>query len=100
MTQPIAIDIPHQLGRDGARTRIEQGTGRLAEFIPGGMITEQRWEGDTLHLAVEALGQRVVSRIAVEEARVHAEFDLPPMLALFAEKIRAKLARDVPKLLE
>ncbi|HWK35407.1 polyhydroxyalkanoic acid system family protein [Sphingomonas sp.] len=100
MTQPISIDIPHTLGRDGARARIEQGTGKLAEFVPGGAITEQRWDGDTLHLTVEALGQRVASRIAVAEATLHAEFDLPPMLALFADRIRDKLARDVPTLLE
>lgn len=100
MTAPLAIDVPHKLGRERARARIERGTARLADFVPGGTITEQRWDGDTLHLTVEALGQRVASRIAVAEAVLHAEFDLPPMLALFADRIRDKLARDVPRLLE
>lgn len=97
---PIEIDLPHKLGRAGARARIESGMGRLASFVPGGTVTEQRWAGDTLHLAIEAMGQRVTSRLTVEEDKVHAVFELPPFLALFADQVRAKLQKDAPKLLE
>jgi hypothetical protein len=100
MTAPIELDLPHKLGRDTARARIEGGMGKLASFIPGGNITDQRWDGDTLYLAVEAMGQRVATRLTVMDDKVHAVFDLPPFLALFADKIRAKLAKDGPKLLE
>ncbi len=100
MTQPIEVDIPHKLGIATARERIAKGTGKLADFIPGGNVTEQRWDGDTLHLTVEAMGQRVTSRIAVFDHHLHATFNLPPFLALFADKIRAKLAKDGPKLLQ
>ena len=62
MTQPIELDLPHKLGRDRARARIEGGVGKLASFVPGGTIAEHHWEGDTLHLAVEAMGQRVATR--------------------------------------
>ena len=94
MTAPIAVDIPHTLGAAAARARIERGTGKLAEFVPGGVITEQRWEGDTFHMTVEALGQRAAARIEGLETRLHAVFDLPPLLALFGERIRARLAKD------
>jgi hypothetical protein len=100
MTPPIEVDLPHKLGREAARARIEGGFGRLASFVPGGTITEKRWDGDTLHLTVEAMGQRVGARLTVFDAHVHASFDLPPFLALFADKLRAKLAKDGPKLLE
>ncbi len=100
MTAPIEVDLPHKLGRAGARTRIDGGFGRLASFIPGGSVTEKRWDGDTLHFTVEAMGQRVGAQLTVFDAHVHAAFDLPPFLALFADKIRAKLAKDGPKLLE
>ena len=100
MTTSIEIDLPHKLGREAARARIEGGIGKLASFVPGGTITEQRWDGDTLALAVEAMGQRVASRLTVLDDKVHAVFDLPPFLALFAERIREKLAKDGPKLLE
>jgi len=97
---PIEIDLPHKLGRAAARARIEAGMGKLASFIPGGTVTEQRWDGDTLHLTVEAMAQRVGARLTVLDDKVHAVFDLPPFLALFADKIRAKLQKDAPKLLE
>jgi hypothetical protein len=100
MTKPIEVDIPHKLGKAGARARIEHGTSKLADFIPGGAVTQQRWEGDTFHMTVEALGQRVAARIEVQEAKLHAIFDLPPLLAMFGEKIRAKLQKDGGKLLE
>lgn len=100
MTQPIELDLPHKLGRDAARARIEGGIGKLASFVPGGTITDQRWDGDTLNLAVEAMGQRVTSRLTVMDDKVHAVFELPPFLALFADKIRDKLAKDGPKMLE
>ena len=100
MSQPIEVDIPHKLGREGARTRIAGGIGKLAGFVPGGAVTEHRWEGDVLHLTVEAMGQRIGSRIDVRETNVHATFDLPPFLAMFANKIRDKLKKDAPKLLE
>jgi len=100
MADPISVDIPHKLGLAGARARIEKGVGKLASFIPGASVTEHRWDGDILLFTVEAMGQRVASRVEVLENRIRASFDLPPMLHLFAGKIREKLAKDGPKLLE
>lgn len=100
MSQPIEVNLPHQLGKEGARQRITGGFGRIAGFVPGGSVTEHRWEGDTLFFTVEGLGQRVGVKLDVEEANVHAVFELPAMLALFADQIRAKLQKDGPKLLE
>lgn len=100
MTAPIEIDVPHKLGTAQAKTRIGGGFGKLADFVPGGAVTEHRWEGDTLHFTVEGLGQRVGVRLEVAETNVHAVFDLPPMLGMFADRIRAKLQKEAPRLLE
>ena len=99
MADPVIVDIPHKLGRETARARIAGGVGKIAEIGPGGGHVEQRWEGDTLHFTVSAMGQQVASRLQVFEDKVHAEVDLPPMLALFASKIRDKLAEKGTKLL-
>ena len=99
MADPVAVDIPHKLGREAARGRIAGGVGKLADMFPGGGHVEQRWEGDTLHFTVSAMGQKIASRLEVFEDKVHAEVDLPPMLALFASKIREKLAEKGTKLL-
>jgi hypothetical protein len=65
MADPVVVDIPHKLGRDAARARIAGGVGKIAEIVPGGGHVEQRWEGDTLHFTVSAMGQQVASRLQV-----------------------------------
>ena len=100
MAQPVTVDIPHKLGRDGARARLAGGVGKIGSMFPGGGTVDERWDGDTLHFTVSAMGQTVASRLEVFEERVHAEVDLPPMLSLFAGKIREKLLKEAPKLLE
>nr|WP_295666334.1 polyhydroxyalkanoic acid system family protein [Sphingomonas sp.] len=100
MSEPITIDIPHQQGREGVRAKLDRGVGKIAGVVPGGVVADHRWEGDTLHFTIEGMGQRVASRVEIFEEKVHAVIDLPPFLALFADKIRQKLAREAPKLLE
>lgn len=100
MAEPVIVDIPHKLGREGARARLAKGVGKIGEMFPGGGTVQESWQGDTLHFTVTAMGQSVASRLQVFDDRVHAEVDLPPMLALFAGKIREKLEKEAPKLLE
>ena len=100
MPEPIALDIPHKLGRDAAKARLGGSIGKLATMFPGGGTVEHRWDGDTMHFTVNAMGQRVASKLDVFDDKVHAEVDLPPFLALFANKIREKLRQEAPKLLE
>jgi hypothetical protein len=100
MADPVVLDIPHKLGRAAARSRIAGGVGKLADLFPGGGQVEQRWDGDTLHFTVSAMGQKVASRLDVLDDKVHAEVHLPPMLALFAGKVRDKLMEKGGKLLK
>lgn len=100
MTQPIELDIPHQLGKEAAHARVENGFKGIADLIPGGRVTQHRWTGDTLEFTVEGMGQRIATRLEVFADKVHAAVDLPPLLSLFAEPLRAKLAKEAPKMLE
>ncbi len=100
MSKPVEVDIPHQLGKDAARARIDGGIGQLAGLFPGGAAVDHRWEGDTMHFTVAAMGQRVACRLDVEDTKVHAAIDLPPFLGLLADKIRAKLVKIGPALLK
>jgi hypothetical protein len=99
MTEPITVDVPHKLGLAEARRRVEGGIGTVAGWIPGGAMTDHRWDGDVLHFTVTAMGQKISSKLDVRNDRVVATIDLPPFLALFAEKLKAKLAKEAPKLL-
>lgn len=100
MSAPIEVDVPHSLGTAHAKERIGSSFSKLADFVPGGAVTDHRWAGDTLHFTVEGLGQRVAVRLDVAATNVHATFELPAFLAMFSDKIRAKLQKEAPKLLE
>ncbi len=100
MSDPITVEVPHKLGLVEARRRVDAGIDKLSGWFPGGAAVEHQWTGDVLHFTVTAMGQRVASSLDVRDDRVVATVDLPPFLALFAERIRAKLAKEAPKLLE
>ena len=100
MTNPITVDIPHKLGRVGARARLESRIDTLVEMFPGGGTVTHHWEGDTMIFNIQAMGQSIASRLDVHDSHVHAVINLPPLLSLFAERIRAKFQKQVPKLLE
>ncbi|URW75331.1 polyhydroxyalkanoic acid system family protein [Sphingomonas donggukensis] len=100
MTDPVEVDIPHKLGREAAKTKIAAGIGKLESYIPGGSVTDNRWEGDRLSFTVSALGQKAHATVDVLEDKAHLAVMLPPMLSLFAGKVREMLGREGPKLLK
>ncbi|MDR6126447.1 hypothetical protein QE361_003282 [Sphingomonas sp. SORGH_AS802] len=100
MGTPIAIDIPHSLGKDGVRQRLDGGISRITEKIPGGGVVQHRWEGDTMHFTVTAMGQSIASTATVFADKVHAVVDLPAFLGLFAGKVKEMIEREAPKLLK
>jgi len=104
MARPITVNIPHSLGKDEARRRIEQGFGRLQQQMSGGfagMIKfTERWEGDRLVFEGGGLGQKVTGRLDVLADSVRVEVDLPEMLAAIADRIVGALQKEGQKLLE
>lgn len=100
MGTPIAIDIPHSLGKEGVRQRLDGGISRITEKIPGGGVVQHRWEGDTMHFTVTAMGQSIASTATVFADKVHAVVDLPAFLGLFAGKVKEMIEREAPKLLK
>jgi Putative polyhydroxyalkanoic acid system protein (PHA_gran_rgn) len=91
MERPIDVDLPHQLGKAEAHRRIAANIGKLEKQIPGGADVESRWEGETLHLHIGAMGQVATAEIRPDEKVVHCRIGLPGMLALFAGPIEAAL---------
>ncbi|TCQ10897.1 polyhydroxyalkanoic acid system family protein [Sphingomonas sp. PP-CC-3A-396] len=99
MATPVTVDIPHQLGKAAVRARLDGGIDKISASIPGGSVTDHRWEGDTLHFTVKAMGQTIASAVTVYETNVHAVVDLPGILGLFASKIQEYIGKEAPKLL-
>ncbi|PWG02288.1 polyhydroxyalkanoic acid system family protein [Sphingosinicella humi] len=101
MSQPIVINLPHNLGAEEAKRRMQGGIGRLKDHIPGGAAdVRSSWEGDRMHLDVRALGQEVTGHIDVMDTKVRLEFTLPAVLALFAGTIEGLLTDKGTELLE
>jgi hypothetical protein len=99
MAEPVIANIPHQLGREEARRRMEKGIGEFGDIIPGGVVSNENWQEDCLSVTIEALGQRLACQFDVQDTAVVATFDLPLILAPFADAIRRKLGEYGPKLL-
>ena len=100
MTQPIEVDLPHQLGKDEARRRIASNVDKLSEHIPGGAQVQSGWTGDQLNLDVAAMGQSVAATIDVQDTKVRLKVLLPPMLGMFSGMIQAALQKKGSVLLE
>jgi len=100
MTQPIDVDLPHNLGKDEARRRIANNIHKLQEHIPGGANVQSGWAGDQLNLQIAAMGESVNASIDVMETKVHLKVLLPGMLGMFSGMIQTALQRKGSVLLE
>ncbi|MGU3540051.1 polyhydroxyalkanoic acid system family protein [Methylobacterium sp. A54F] len=96
MAKPLIVDIPHDLGREEARRRIETGVeqGRALLAKSGVTIANLAWTGDRLDFDLSALTQRVDGQIDVGADSVRVEVRLPLLLALFADKIKKSLGNE------
>jgi hypothetical protein len=98
------VNIPHQLGKQEARRRIDEGFGRMRQQMTaglGGMLTfHEQWEGDRLHFEGSGLGQKLTGRLDVRADSVEMQLDLPEMLAAIADLITGRIRQEGQKLLE
>jgi Putative polyhydroxyalkanoic acid system protein (PHA_gran_rgn) len=85
MSAPLVVSIPHRLGREEARRRLQAGLSRAAASLPILKVDEERWDGDRMSFRVRALGQAAAGHVDVEDAHVRVEVTLPWLLQRFAE---------------
>jgi hypothetical protein len=101
MNKPIVIDLPHRLGAEEAKRRMQGGIGKLKDHIPGGGTqVESSWQDNRMNLRVQAMGQEVAGHIDVHETKVTLELMLPAFLAMFAGPIEAMLRNRGTEMLE
>lgn len=101
MAVPVIIDVPHKLGRDGARERLRTRFAELGGHMPGGVgEVKASWPGDyEMALEIGAMGQMIPARLEVMDACVRVHVSLPPMLAYFSGIIGAAVREQGTKLL-
>ena len=100
MSNPIVVDLPHKLGAEEARRRIERNLGKLTDHIPGGARVGSRWTGNRLDLDIDAMGQQVAAEIDIQESIVRIKMTLPPALAFFTGMLEPLIRRKGAEMLE
>jgi hypothetical protein len=101
MSRPVTVTLPHQLGVEEAKRRIEQGFGQLEAQIGGGLgKTTKHWEGDRMRFSTSMLGQAISGRLDVLSDAVRVEIDLPEILAMIANTIKGRVQKQGQLLLE
>jgi hypothetical protein len=102
MATPISITIPHRLGVDEAKRRIERGWGDLQDQIAVVRIaqTHKAWDGDVMRFVMNLAGQSLTGRLSVLADAVHMEIDLPGILGAIANTIKGRLQKKGRLLLE
>lgn len=102
MAKPLTITIPHQLGKDQARARIESGFGRIEQQFAGGgqAKVEKSWDGDRMIFTAVAMGQTINGTLDVLDDAVRLDIALPGFLAMFAGKVKDKVQDEARLLLK
>jgi hypothetical protein len=94
MSQPLMVSIPHRLGRQEAKRRLDGGIARLSSELSAFVTTlDYGWHGDILNLNAQAMRQTITGRVEVMDDAVRIEIDLPWLLRLLGNMI-GKQARD------
>lgn len=95
MTTPISINIPHQLGVEEAKRRIERGWGDLQNQIAAVRIAQadKNWDGDVMRFGMRVAGQGLTGRLTVLPDAIHMEIDLPGILGAIADTIKGRLRK-------
>jgi hypothetical protein len=97
--KPFVAIVPHQIGRDAARQRIQGGLARIrTEVAVFATIVEEQWRDDRLEFRLRLVGQHLTGRIEVFEEAVRVEVDLPWVLAALSGRLGTQI-RSVGTLL-
>jgi len=101
MSQPLIVSIPHKLGRQEAKRRLDNGIGRLRPEL-GVLLSglDYGWDGDTLNFNASAMWQAITGRIEVLDEAVRVEVDLPWIMSLLSDTITKQVRGRGVALLE
>ncbi|MDF8332114.1 polyhydroxyalkanoic acid system family protein [Novosphingobium cyanobacteriorum] len=100
----MRIAIPHTLGKDEVRRRIETKVGRVGEKASetlGAMVTvETSWvDADHLQMDVSAMGFEVPTALAIEDSQIVFDVEVPAMLGFARKMIEQAITEKGTKLL-
>jgi len=101
MPQPVIVTIPHRLGKDEARRRLQVGLSNVRSHVSDSFVMlKDAWAGDHLDFEASLLGQSTTGSVDVADDHVRLEVQLPWVLAVLANKAKALVKRQGQLMLE
>ena len=97
----ISLTIPHQLGQEEARSRIQRAIADTRKTYAGKLTSvEEQWAGNQMSFRLTAMGQQIGGRVDVQPTQVRMEVEVPWMLAMLAGGFKKRVEEEGRKLLE
>lgn len=98
--KPIVITISHQLGRDDAKQRLDDGLGQIRRTLsPFASAIDYRWTGYRLDFDLTAMWQTIAGHIDIEDRLLRIELGLPLLLRALSGRIVARIRGEGMQLL-
>ncbi|MBA4164844.1 MAG: hypothetical protein C0510_09490 [Erythrobacter sp.] len=97
----MRVTLPHDLGREEVRRRLNARSHEIGDMIPGGLaqVTSNWPTDDLMELTIYALGQTITGDIEIYETQVVIAFDLPPTLSFLRPMIEGAVRSNATRLL-
>lgn len=97
----MKIALPHELGRDEVRRRLQSGDNSIADAIPGGLadIATSWPHEDRMDLAITAMGQAISGQVDITDSEVVFTVELPAMLGFIEPMVESAIRSQGHKLL-
>lgn len=100
----MQITLPHTLGKDEVRRRLESrlgnASGKASELIGGMAQVETSWvDSDHLAMNISAMGFTIPSTVAIEENQLVFDVDVPAGLGFARGMIEGMIREKGEKLL-
>jgi putative polyhydroxyalkanoate system protein len=88
----LSMEIPHTLGREEATRRIKEQSAKVRGQVSD---LEEQWQDHTLAFRFKALGFGVSGNLAVEDALVKINVQLPLAAAMIKGTIEQQLRQEM-----
>jgi len=97
----MRVAIPHQLGRDEVRRRLQSRGHEIADHIPGGLAeVSTAWEGeDRMTMTITAMGQKLRGAVDIEDDQLVFDIALPLALSFVEPMVEGAIRQQGQKLL-
>ncbi|WP_020173950.1 polyhydroxyalkanoic acid system family protein [Methyloferula stellata] len=90
MPKTISISLPHDLGTEEAKRRVQDQLERLRkEYVDKVGQSQVNWAGDQAKVDVSALGQAASATIDVLPDTLRIEVELPWVLAALSTRVQS-----------